>query len=989
MRGPRVVVGTKRTRDLGVIRPRSMSMEAATSTATASNAAPSGSLSARSADKTLQWSHNVVDPPPSARRLRTGSPSNAGSSSGRMSPRQQSLWQQSPRQQSPRSLSPRDVTSPRAPSPEKSVTLAQLEMLQSNRNPLDFNIFFQNQRISPTAPKQKELNPKYSMPAEIFFYVRPSTYPCSFPFPREHSETRYLHRASVESGYESAGPAMQLRFNPSTVVGLQPHHMVNGQCNAQLVIVVPSHHRINPTLAPTKITFTPTTFSQLHCHRDPGECKETLPRIIVPVTPVAMSLGVEPRSMTVVKNTRAILLKELLTPWGDTPKGQRMFFGLKRWKRVVDQLYTEEADKAKPLKRIADKLDVDSTVGTPFRFGKWYPRAALDVPPYTTIYFQNARVASCAPRPVRLPMKFLLPKTIYFYVRTMTAEVGFPLPEADYPSSKYLHCARVMPGHEAGGPASHLVWNVDTVVGLKKHQCLKSGAPVPSMQLVLVVPSWVSPDGTQAVNEGLEPRQLMFSPTNGSQLHMSSRLPRVICALFPRPSLDQTSRFLDGHTSGLRLHALRQLIGAWKSYTAHEIKLSAFNRWNKVCELMPSPNLWKPPESQLGTPYVEQLPDLGETKNRCRWPRLERAMQMAAAAQGRTAAFDKETERANFILAGGVPSGAVTKHAQQLKLDVAAAQQMSAKAQQQPSLTRSQSDGLMKPQSAPHPPSQQVHLQQDLARATPPTRRSESPMQSARGSAQLSAQSASPRRTFVEADAAAARAEARDALLELALARQAADGEGGGSSIGRSTPHSRATPRDFDERGTHMSTMPVNTTPRSVSPRPGAMTPRGGGPMVRAASSRSASPRFPRPGLNTSGAGAAGNRASGETTTASALPAAARGADAATILLEIPHSSRLSAEEDLAAQAFEALRHRPVPAEVLTAALESRLPLPPPPPWEEPEVAQRVPLVEPSEEELHRHQSFFDATLSMPGHMPIIMSSGRARALAAAGGGRL
>ena len=142
--------------------------------------------------------------------------------------------------------------------------------------------------------------------------------------------------------------------------------------------------------------------------------------------------------------------------------------------------------------------------------------------------------------------------------------------------------------------------------------------------------------------------------------------------------------------------------------------------------------------------------------------------------------------------------------------------------------------------------------------------------------------------------------------------------------------------------------------------------------------------------MNTSGAGAAGNRASGETTTASALPAAARGAEAAPfLLLEIPHSSRLSAEEDLAAQAFEALRHRPVPAEVLTAALESRLPLPPPPPWEEPEVAQRVPLVEPSEEELHRHQSFFDATLSMPGHMPIIMSSGRARALAAAGGGRL
>ena len=186
--------------------------------------------------------------------------------------------------------------------------------------------------------------------------------------------------------------------------------------------------------------------------------------------------------------------------------------------------------------------------------------------------------------------------------------------------------------------------------------------------------------------------------------------------------------------------------------------------------------------------------------------------------------------------------------------------------------------------------------------------------------------------------------------------------------------------------------MPVNTTPRSVSPRPGAMTPRGGGPMVRAATSRSASPRFPRPGLNTAGAGAAGaagNRASGESTTASALPAAARGAAATALHLEVPHSSRLSAEEDQAAQAFEALRHRPVPAEVLTAALESRLPLPPPPPWAEPEVAQLVPLVEPSEEELHRHRSYFDDTLSMPGHMPIIMSSGRARALAAAGGGRL
>ena len=53
-----------------------------------------------------------------------------------------------------------------------------------------------------------------------------------------------------------------------------------------------------------------------------------------------------------------------------------------------------------------------------------------------------------APKPRELPLRHLLPKIIYFYVRTMTVDVKFPLPEADYPSGKYLHLAKVIPGHE-------------------------------------------------------------------------------------------------------------------------------------------------------------------------------------------------------------------------------------------------------------------------------------------------------------------------------------------------------------------------------------------------------------------------------------------------------------------------------------------------------------------------------------------------------------
>ena len=486
--------------------------------------------------------------------------------------------------------------------------------------PLDFNIFFQNARVAPTAPKQTELSSKHSLPAEIRFFIHVSTFPCSYPFPREFPEAKYLHRASIAIGHEAAGPAVQMRFNPSTVIGLQHHQMVDGQCQSQLVIRVPVTRCINPYLAPRTLNFHPTNACNLHS-------SAALPRIIVPIR----SIGIVPSdaggqvSITLIKKTRSITLRALMCPWHGTPRGQRLYFAISRWKRIIDTIYTD----AIPANPFADPKGeyTNATVGTPFRYGDWYPRAALEVPPYTTIYFQNARVSMVAPRPRELPHRHLLPQVIHFYVRTMTAEVKFPLPEADYPSHKYLHEARVIPGHEAGGPAAHMTWSIDTIVGLRKHQCTPDGAPARSMQLVIVVPS------AEGVNLGVEPAQLAFSPTNSVQLHLSKRLPRVIVPVYPRSSYNEMTRYVDGLKSGHRLKALKQLLGDWNTFPKQEVKMAGFLRWARVVKEIPKPRTYVPPESAYGSPYVELLRDMGEEKNRARWPRLDRAIQLATAAQ--------------------------------------------------------------------------------------------------------------------------------------------------------------------------------------------------------------------------------------------------------------------------------------------------------------------------------------------------------------------
>ena len=289
-------------------------------------------------EKALQWSEDIADdePVPSSARLSArdygmGDPvdrARARSLSPRPSSRDGSSTPRTPRTprggggsspSTPRSGSPltprsgsstpRGLSTPRLWSPRSNAPDADDEgdegaRVGGGRAPIDVNIFFQNIRLAPLAPRQTELSVKYALPEEIFFFVHVSTYPCGFPLPREYPEHKYLHRASVHTGHEAAGPAWQGRFNPSTVVGLKPHQMTNGRClEPSLVLVVPVTRRVNPYLAPKSLRFQPSLPAQLHS-------SQHLPRIIVPVMPLGFSgqgsqVGAMPTPRTHAVHARA------------------------------------------------------------------------------------------------------------------------------------------------------------------------------------------------------------------------------------------------------------------------------------------------------------------------------------------------------------------------------------------------------------------------------------------------------------------------------------------------------------------------------------------------------------------------------------------------------------------------------------------------------------------------------------------------------------
>lgn len=251
----------------------------------------------------------------------------------------------------PRSISPRTPRTPRLHSWRDEVESAGGN---SPRPPADvFNIFFQNIKIAPTAPNQTQLSSKHTLPEEIYFYLHVSSYPCPYPLPSEYPEHQYLHRAAVYTGHEAAGPAIQLQFNPSTVVGLCKHHMANGRCPTQLVLRVPVTRRVNPFLAPARLTFQPSTATQLH--NSPH-----LPRVIVPVLPLGLHARRGVSATTFVRNTKAAALKQLCNPWEGTPRRQRIIFAVNRWKRVVDSIYSD----VKSSRDARGKTDADCADAT-------------------------------------------------------------------------------------------------------------------------------------------------------------------------------------------------------------------------------------------------------------------------------------------------------------------------------------------------------------------------------------------------------------------------------------------------------------------------------------------------------------------------------------------------------------------------------------------------------------------------------------------------
>lgn len=82
-----------------------------------------------------------------------------------------------------------------------------------------------------------------------------------------------------------------------------------------------------------------------------------------------------------------------------------------------------------------------------------------------SFYFQNSFVSATAPKPAELKPSQLLPREIFFYIRVGTYAVSFPFPPT-IPEVGYLHRARLMPGHEPGGPSAALQLGPSCVIGL-------------------------------------------------------------------------------------------------------------------------------------------------------------------------------------------------------------------------------------------------------------------------------------------------------------------------------------------------------------------------------------------------------------------------------------------------------------------------------------------------------------------------------------------
>ena len=107
--------------------------------------------------------------------------------------------------------------------------------------PPSLYIVFANARAS-TGPAGNL--PRLQLPSTIHFYVRVKWQRAGFPFPPGVSK-RFLQKARVLPGLESAGPVARLAFDERHVIGLMKHQHLS---HLQLVLEVPSTASVNPGL---------------------------------------------------------------------------------------------------------------------------------------------------------------------------------------------------------------------------------------------------------------------------------------------------------------------------------------------------------------------------------------------------------------------------------------------------------------------------------------------------------------------------------------------------------------------------------------------------------------------------------------------------------------------------------------------------------------------------------------------------------------------
>ena len=163
-------------------------------------------------------------------------------------------------------------------------------------------VCFTNRRVASVAPAPAQLEPHMQLPQRIHFFLRTHvTSRVTYPFDKRYPESQYLLTATVQPGYEHAGPTFALDddvikrhvIGSATWPSAEP--FLTGEHHLELV--VPSTERINPGVQPT--TMKVNAGNQRHRgdsrHEKPPPLQHTMasalardnevPRINVPVTP--------------------------------------------------------------------------------------------------------------------------------------------------------------------------------------------------------------------------------------------------------------------------------------------------------------------------------------------------------------------------------------------------------------------------------------------------------------------------------------------------------------------------------------------------------------------------------------------------------------------------------------------------------------------------------------------------------------------------------